>query len=306
MIRMFSTSFNKKDFVLLFFGLFFVHITASAKNPLEFFPRENYLNFRPLAANIFEPRMGFFFYDKSNKLRLDIGSSYDIKVWKKKFHTFAVGADMFTLTQLRSAGRMKFPVETTDFYFGVNGSYNAAEDQITWHHAEALDEHYLKNEEPLKNFSVRFRLAHISSHLVDGMANDSIFTRKPFVYSREFAELIAAYNFGDIRVYAGGTFVFSTIPKEVHKWIPQIGADCYLQLPDSFYYDLVGGIDLRADGYDGKDKLTISGMVGFNCFYSNNSGILLSINFMNGKNFHGMFYKDNFKEISFGIQVYFR
>lgn len=265
---------------------------------------DDYLNFTPLYSNSFEPRMGFFFNPKENQIRLDIGGALDIKRWKTQYNSFAAGIEMFTMTRLRSVGRMKFPVETTDFYFGVNGSFNAKDDQISEFTRYLMEKKTIDNDWLFKNFSTRFRIGHISSHFVDGMAVGREFKKEPFVYSREFIELIVAYSYLSTRLYGGGTFVFSTIPSNVHKIIPQIGIDSERYLGRRFKIQY--GLDLRLDGYDGETKPLYSLMIGILYVSSDNTGIMLSLNSYRGKSYHGMFYKDDIELGSIGIQAYFK
>ena len=87
----------------------------------EWFPAE--LNIQPFTSNLLEPRNGFMFALDEDWLRLDIGTSRDILQLKSGEETFSFGADFFTFTRLRSNDNFKFPVETIDFFFGINGGF---------------------------------------------------------------------------------------------------------------------------------------------------------------------------------------
>ncbi|HYF01921.1 MAG TPA: hypothetical protein VEC36_00985, partial [Patescibacteria group bacterium] len=142
------------------------------------------LSFTPLIANPLEGRVGAMYQFADNKLRLDIGNSID--VYKLPNRDVAFGVDFYTFTRLRSEGNFKFPVETSDYYFGVNFSSSSLRDSKKYYDEES-DRTYEVGFKP----SLRLRLAHISSHLVDGLADTSgKLEKKPFVYSREFADLV--------------------------------------------------------------------------------------------------------------------
>ena len=78
------------------------------------------LLFRPLTANHLESRIGTFYQHTEERLRLDIGHSLDLFEITNTGFLMRIGGDFFILSRLRSDGRMKFPVETADYYFGFN------------------------------------------------------------------------------------------------------------------------------------------------------------------------------------------
>jgi len=180
--------------------------------------------FKPLTANIIEPRIGAFYHFQPDKLRLDIGSSVDLTGYRQNEMTeLRCGADFYTFTRLRSENNFKFPVETADYYFGLN---------VTVKHLIECIPTYL-----------RIRWAHISSHLVDGLAHDTILTLEPYVYSREFLDLIWAMHFDSVRLYAGGSWVYSRKPSNGNALVPELGMD--FKYPLSNKYSFVGGYDFK-------------------------------------------------------------
>ena len=191
------------------------------------------LLFAPPIASVIEPRIGSFYQADDERLRLDIGYSMDMaSILKKNDYEMNFGADFFTFTRLRSEGKMKFPVETTDFFFGVNvsGKQTANNNFFDW----------------------RLRLAHISSHLSDGYSNSGKFHFEPYVYSREFFDLLISYNMAfekkiNLRPYAGITYIFSTIPDDIVSFIPQAGIETEYFLTDKV--TLIAGADVKTGGY---------------------------------------------------------
>lgn len=234
----------------------------------------------PPYASQFEPLIGFIFQD-GGKLRLDIGTSLDL--FKKRYDNSALasGIDFFTFTRLRSEGNFKFPVETSDYFFGVNSTYKTT---------------FAGND-----FALRVRLAHISSHLVDGLADSIIFRREPFVYSREFLDVIGFYSIDDLRLYAGAMLLFSTIPKDFSIVNPQLGADYTYEI--SKPVDLQGGIDYKALEINGawKSQLSINAGVTLRTFEK--MGITLFMSYFEGASLHGMFYDESDKYFALGIEA---
>lgn len=243
------------------------------------------LLFKPFHAHTFEPRIGSFYQFDDEKLRLDIGYSHDLKTFDLNKSKIAIGADFFTYTRLRSNGRFKFPVETSDYFFGLNGSFKT-----------------LIND---KEFGLRLRISHISSHLVDGYTVDGQFIKPPFTYSREFLDLAAGYYiWKKLRLYAGINYVFSTIPKNVEPITPQIGFDYEYNLINNI--ELVTGLDHRLVGIDEVYIANNTFELGLNFITSDKSKINLSYIFMDGRSIHGMFYQDfdNYSGLGFRVIFY--
>lgn len=259
--------------------LLFIFILAATKA----YSYDNLL-FKPLTANVFEGRIGTVIQASEENLRLDIGYSmdmYDIK--KENGDEIRFGADFFTYTRLRSEGRFKFPVETSDYYFGVNSS---AKIKIADH-----------------DLFTRLRLAHISSHLNDGYSSDGVFWQAPFVYSREFFDLTFAIDFDGLRPYIGGCWIFSIQPDNSGTYYLETGVD--------YQKNIFGDVELVA-GYDFKLNSANDVLTGVNTAQlgllfrtSKNVGVLLSSYFYSGKSMHGMFFDKKDSYIGLGFQLIF-
>ena len=243
------------------------------------------LLFPLLTANQLESRIGAFYQSNKQKLRLDIGHSLDlIEIKNNEKYKMRAGGDFFILSRLRSEGKFKFPVETSDFFFGLNLTGNI-----------------------FSNYSFRVRIAHISSHLVDGYTfydtnKTTNFIQEPFVYSREFVDLIAAYNSEYVRSYIGGTLVFSTIPKNLSKFIPQLGFDFDYSLYN--FFNIIGGYDFKLVGTGEATKYLGCNSAQFGLKYklSENTGLSFNFYYYSGASVHGMFYDIKENYIGFGIQ----
>ncbi len=252
---------------------------------VPYFCYSNDLLFKPLKANVFEPKVGAIYEFDDDKLRLDIGNSLDLFKFNNKlfFTNLNFGTEFYVISRLRSEGRMKFPVETADYYFGINSSSKLAFDGI--------------------DLFVRLRLGHISSHLIDGYTDNWKFIKEPFVYSREFVDLISALRFDNIRTYLGFTGIFSTIPKDVNKIIPQIGFDGSVELLEKFKF--IYGYDFKLNGYEDIIVGINSLRLGFEILTNANLALELSYNYYSGLSMHGMFYKERDNYNSFGFFVIF-
>jgi len=241
------------------------------------------LNFDPLVANPLEARVGTLFQNSDEKLRLDIGVSLDLlDLYSDSTQKLTFGSDFMVYTRLRSEGRLKFPVETSDYFFGVNFGYSSTE-----------------------NWGARVRIAHISSHLVDGWTNkDWDFISSPFVYSREFVDAILTYNFDLVRVYGGANFIFSKQPRKLNWFEPQIGFD--FEYPISSKFSLLGGSDFKLLGFDGKYNPALASQLGVWYKSSDNKGLLISVYQYEGTSMHGMFYDKTDSYFGIGFQLFYK
>ena len=237
-------------------------LSSSSALALEWSP--DGLLFRPLAANPLEARVAVLFQPAADKLRLDIGTTIDLAAIRGIDGETRFGVDFFTLTRLRSVGRFKFPVETSDYFFGVNASR--------------------RHEFSDWTFLGRMRLAHISSHLVDGYDG----TRQPFTYSREFVELIGAAEIDEWRAYGGFTWLFSSIPDDFGVITPQLGVDVMWQLAENLF--LRGGYNLTAPTITGDIEIVQATDLGLKLGTRDGAGVVLSFRSYNGPSVHGMFY----------------
>ncbi len=239
--------------------------------------------FRAPMANPLEARVGSMVQFGDNTLRLDIGASIDLNELVRDSVTgwLRVGTDVMTYTRLRSEGNFKFPVETTDFYFGLNATWSA----------------------PQSPLHARLRLAHISSHLVDGYADTAgVFSRqRPFVYSREFAELLIGWTYSGFRPYAGITYIWARQPRRAEPLIPQVGVD--VRMPITSFLELRGGYDWKLIGIDGVYQPAHAAQLGVFAEMWNGRGILVSAYAYDGRSMHGMFFDQRDSYIGLGFQV---
>jgi hypothetical protein len=255
-----------------------------AQTTTEFFPAD--LNIQPFTAHFLEPKAGFQYLFDIDKVRIDIGTSHDIFNLKDEEKTFSAGADFFTYTRARSEANFKFPVETIDYLFGVNCGY--------------------KNKFETGEFGARLRFSHISAHLVDGYYNSKAESwlngREPFVYSKEFFELIAYYKVYGLRLYGGVTYNIHIVPNDIKKGIVQAGFDYYseplktsLFIPFIAYDFTVTGIDK----YSGNNIISL----GIKFGEPTSRGFSILGSYFSGKSVHGEFYDLNENYFTLGINL---
>jgi hypothetical protein len=222
------------------------------------------------------------------KLRLDIGFSKDIFLQKTKNKSFSFGADLFTYTRLRSESNFKFPVETIDYFFGLNFGYRIQSNQT--------------------EFGLRFRISHISTHLVDGSFNNTSRMwkdgREPFVYSREFLEVIPYYKFSGFRIYSALTYNFHTIPEIISNGMFQIGFDYYINIHQSLLYPFVA-YDVKLAGINNIYSGTNIIKAGIKFGDPLQSGFSILISYISGKSIHGMFFdtNENYFNLGFNLDI---
>lgn len=275
---------QKKNLIL--FLILFTSISYSQWKH-ELFPSD--INIQPFTANFLEPKAGFLFSTDKNQLRLDISTSRDIVHWSDENEMISIGADVFTSTRLRSTDDFKFPVETIDYLFGFNAGYKKK----------------ICND---NEFGFRFRLSHISAHLVDGQYDSQSQQwrqgRKPFVFSKEFIELFPYYRINTFRTYVGLTYIFHIIPNEIKKGIFQTGFDYYATQIGTDYLTPFVAYDFKLSGnekYVGNN--IISAGVKFGRW--NQRGLSIYFAYMSGKSIHGEYFdlNENYANIGFNFEL---
>ena len=268
--------------------LFSVLINAQTKS--ELFPDN--LTIQPFTANIIEPKLGFVFQLSKSELRLDIGNSIDI--YRKQIDnlTYSIGADLFTYTLLRSESDFHFPVDAVDYLFGINAGIKYESKNKC---CSLIDE-----------IGARFRLSHISAHIVDGHLDPDpdqmwIDNHPPRGYSREFFELMPYVRINDLRLYLGFTYIYHVDPGWIGKDNYQIGFD--------YFYKGFSNSITPFIGYDLK-------IVNINTYTANNSinvgvkigkphgkGFSIYYHYYSGKSVHGEYFEFNREYSALGFNL---
>jgi hypothetical protein len=245
------------------------------------------LNIQPFSANILEARNGVMFALGEDRLRLDIGISKDIFQMKSDRETISFGADLFTYTRLRSENNFKFPVETIDYFFGLNAGY--------------------KKDDGKKEVGIRFRLCHISAHLVDGRYDTTSGTwnngRKPIIYSKEFIELFPYFQISGFRVYIGYTYNYHIIPEIINKSIFHAGFDYYILSLSTQTITPFVAYDFKLSGIDDIYSGTSIAKMGVKFGNPLSSGFSILISYISGKSIHGELFDLNENYFNLGINL---
>jgi hypothetical protein len=227
-----------------------------------------------------------------DKIRIDIGTSHDIIQWRNEGRSYSIGADFFTYTRARSEANFKFPVETIDYLFGINLGY---------------DDWFLHNY----RYGFRLRFSHVSAHLVDGYydSKSKIWLNEinPFVYSKEFFELIVYIRIDYIRIYGGITYNVHIIPDEIKKSIFHIGFDYYAYWLSCDLFTPFIAYDFQLNGiekYSGNNVLS-TGIKFSDPFYRGftSRGFSILASYFFGKSVHGEFYDLNENYLTVGINL---
>jgi len=292
--------------------LFLLLFLSSFSNPL--FSQEvsfsiDRPNFVPLLADPIEPRTGILnFLDESN-LNLDIGHSIDLvhlafSDSTNQISTLSFGADFGTFSLLREESNFKFPVDAIDYIFGVNFSYSMPISGL------------LAVKSPAQ-LSARLRISHISAHFEDGHYKDGSWIQGstpfkiPFVYSREFFNLVLAVSNSFGRAYIGYQWMFNTLPEDIAPHTFQSGIEYY---PQAFMNGIQPFIALdfkllplwkekceKTNGYAGSLNI----QAGFKTNGIGKRGIRFVYNYASGLDRHGMYFyqRRSFNAVGFIIDL---
>ncbi|MBU1100449.1 MAG: DUF1207 domain-containing protein [Bacteroidetes bacterium] len=271
----------KKILLLVVFCAAFIE----AQDKITYFPDD--LNFQPLVANTFEPKLGFLFQTGGNELRLDIGNSVDLfRLVIEDGAIFGIGADLFTYTLLRGETDFHFPVDAVDYLFGLNATY--------------------KKDFGDYELGARLRLSHISAHFVDGHYDGTSASwrggRGPQVYSREFIELIPYYRTGEFRFYAGLAYIFHVDPETLGKDYYETGIEYMSEGVFEGLMSPFAGYDLRITNLD-EYKANHSLSVGVKFGKPQGKGFSIYYNYFSGYSIHGEYYDEKKSYSAFGINL---
>jgi hypothetical protein len=251
--------------------------------------------FRPLLADAKEPRIAALVNQNNNELSLDIGASLDLVQISFEQTQFGIGVDFGTFSELRREWNFKFPVNAADYIFGINMSYRSP---LT----KSLD------------LTGRFRLSHISAHLVDGrfVEGDWFEGLTPFVFSREFIAMMVALSGEYGRVYLGYEFLFNTLPRNISCSSYQVGIEVYYaNFPVRMFYPFIA-VDVRlvpiwrqalakSKGYGGATNI----QAGVKLNAIGKRGLRLVFNHYGGLEFRGMYLGRYISEQSIGFLIDF-
>ena len=178
----------------------------STNHTFEFLPSG--LHFQSIKANFQEAKVGVFYFPSDANLKLDLGNSIDLLSFKypnNQLH-LTFGIDFFAYALSTSFAGNRLQIDALDGLFGGNAT---------------LSKRYNRDR-----LIFRFRILHNSAHLVDGHynqnANEWINNQKPIPFTKDFGELLTAYemnfNFILLRYYGGLSYATLVRPASLKRW----------------------------------------------------------------------------------------
>lgn len=277
----------KKIFFLLFF-IFELNYTFSQENPdsTKFAFSQGNLLFSPAKSNLTENRTGLIQDFASSKLRLDIGYSPDFLALLTNKSNFSLGADFHAFGLLfNESERVILQVAAIDAIFGGH---------ISW-----------KKEFSSFKLSSRFRVLHLSSHLVDGHydfeKNEWKNKKLPIAFGREYVDLFSCFEKDNLRLYLGSDFIFRQRPNVLTKINPEASVD-YI-----FRNLLANEISLYFSG-----SLKLAGVNDIRCLnktiecginFNNKKPLNLFLLYYSGLNYYGEYYDQLLRYFGIGFNL---
>jgi hypothetical protein len=244
------------------------------------------LNFKPLTANTFEPRVGLIWHSTDNRLRLDIGNSIDLLqyVYASPKRLLTIGSDFFTYTLLRGESNFHFPVDAVDYLFGFNANYR-----------DSLNSGI---------FTARLRLSHISAHFVDGHYDNATAAWKdnlsPRVYSKEFFDLTVSFEPDEmLRAYLGAIYVWHIDPTTAPKTIAYIGSEVHHRMITAT--NIYAAYQLTVSGLHPLHQIHLGVKIGE--WYGRGTQVFFV--YHTGNSIHGEYYDRQDNYTGFGFNIHF-
>lgn len=287
-----SHPFNSilKTAAVVYLTIFSASRFAQDKTDIEFMPIG--LNFYPIKASFTEPRIGLQYFTENGKLKVDLGMSIDVfRYGVNANEKFSFGVDFMAYALGSKIKSKQLPIETAEGYFGFNFSY--------------------KNEE--KNYRIRLKAIHNSSHLVDGLydaaTNNWGNGSKPISYSKDYLELTFAHSedIGKFILTYYGTIDYALVinPKDQKRLNGAIGFELPYRVADNFFGKDVYIFAAHQISSLGLEKYLFNNhsMTGFRFGNWESSGVVLYLSYYSGNNFFNQYYKERIKKISFGFFI---
>jgi hypothetical protein len=248
-----------------------------------FFP--DHLAFMPPIANHEEARVGILQHIDSPRMTVSIGNSLDAMQFAGRSDTLRIGVDFFAFALASDYSGYRLKIGAADGFFGVHAS---------WH-----------SQSPVR---LRFRALHFSAHLVDGMYDQATSSWKdglaPFPFSRNYGELLAAYDLSagpfNGRMYAGGSYAVVMKPSAMRRLSALAGAEMYLPGSPQVYAAYNGNL-LGVPAYVWSNTVEMG--VKFGTW--SRRGVRVHLTYQNGLEWFGEFYSARKEFVGVGFTVDF-
>lgn len=234
------------------------------------FPRQRL--FYRILADPRDVQMSMGYLLQRNELSGKIGYSgglFQISPWGYPIQ-FRIESNVFVVFKANSA---TFPIQTTDFAIGF--PFDIRKDY----------------------FSARLKWAHISSHLGDEIPRASEIR---IDYSREFWEVLGAYEISAFRFYGGFIWAYHVLPK-VGPWTMHFGAEWFGTPFHKSIYPYAA-VDLKSR-QEVEWSTDVNIQVGLIVGNHKTQGMRLTLEFFDGHSNQGQFFER--KERDLNLVVFF-
>jgi hypothetical protein len=242
------------------------------------------LLFLPFIANLFENRTGLIQDVSSSHIRLDIGYSPDFLLYKSHNNFFSLGADFHAFGLLfNESKKIILQVDAIDAIFGGH---------ISW-----------KKEYSNFNLSARFRIIHLSSHLVDGrydLANNVWKDNKlPIAFGREYLDLSICFEKHNFKFIVGSDLIFRQRPNVLSRYNPEASAEYTMK-------DIIANqISLYLSGHAKLigvvDKRTLNKNLELGISFNSYKPLSFFLHYYSGVSYYGEYYMDQMKYLGVGF-----
>jgi hypothetical protein len=228
---------------------------------------------RPFGILPSDPRDLHLGLRKNNKreLEADVAGYRSLVAWSDGNLVAHAGIEGAAYFDMRQEGS-KFPLNSSDGLVGIYGE--AARGEWAW----------------------QARYTHISAHIADGLFG----VRAPFVYTREFLALRAAYSLGWLRPYAGYQLLTHTAP-DVPRHSLELGAYAILPAHWGPAHPYLGG-DLRVRGAREGTTYQLSAGAAF-LSRVDVAPVRLTASYLKGHDLRGQFFEETTEKWSFGLDL---
>jgi hypothetical protein len=299
-----------KNKFFLSFAFCFIVLNFSFSQKIKFSTSEP--SFQPPIASFNESRTGLIKDLATTKIRLDIGISPDIFDMEfdkdlqpaqnpdeslnsdnnsieagKNIKKLSLGADFHAFGLLfNESAKIILQVDAIDAFFGGHFSYKTV---------------LLNNE-----FSIRFRIMHLSSHLVDGhYSTDKGMWKNnklPMPFGREFFDLSACYKVEDFRFYLGADYIFRQRPNVLSKTNYESSIEYLSGKFPSDFFNLFLSYNFKLNGID--DRYSGSNTIMSGIRMGRHKGLDLFVVYYSGKNYYGEYYNENLEYLGAGFNIF--
>jgi hypothetical protein len=224
-------------------------------------------NFKPIISSFAEPKVGVMKYLNRGSIKVDIGNSVDLIMFTKDSIRITLGIDFFAYALANNYGVLLLRVEVLDGFFGGNLTIRR------------------------ERFSLRFRVLHRSAHFVDEYSHAIGLGRgrSAMSYTREFGDLISAYEVKNLRLYLGLNYAFRSKPRKAPRFYAQTGVELFRQVGR----ELFGSPIVSFFSYDVKlisGRLNHSLMFGVKFGRWRGRGVIFYLNYYSGFDFYGQYF----------------